>query len=502
MKLTDIDSTLVPHDFSKEENKIREENGWDKLVDVLQHAMTREEMLNSTDVPEIDKQIFRKTKTFDFYIFHEYIDDCPQNLDQYDDWEGRNQQHFDDLENSFLNDGVEEPGTLWYDVSMLQAGHHRRYVAKNRLKTKGFVYSISRGDVYTKLVLLGPKGLALIEEKLVNLNMRPDREYIETFKSIESIRTKKVLCGLLDERQWEEDSSTPKGQEIDSLVRKHPMSPLVYRAMMKIKYGFTYTHKSKTQGGLIKDSSYRVPPRKGPKDLWNSVSKKKTEDGYREPIKAAENQLEDWKLQQKAVTRQANEVSDKLFGVGSSTIPKWMSLTLEKVIESLDKTSQQQLDDGFGGKLSVGDALFDNNGMANSFHRLFEKFAPVFIEKIEGIKSKDTIGNEHLDWESLPSKETKYSTLYGEWKFTCKGVSITSNLPKYTTVLTGFIKGTDYRNLIIAVGNYGVDEWSHNQGRPQLTKKVIYENATFLVGSITKEKRGKKEILKLNYENK
>ena len=68
--------------------------------------------------------------------------------------------------------------------------------------------------------------------------------------------------------------------------------------------------------------------------------------------------------------------------------------------------------------------------------------------------------------------------------------------------MTGFIKGTDYRNLIIAVGNYGVDEWSHNQGRPQLTKKVIYENATFLVGSITKEKRGKKEILKLNYENK
>jgi|2_EtaG_2_1085320.scaffolds.fasta_scaffold23616_2 hypothetical protein len=502
MKFSDIDKELLPYSFTKEEENKRVLEEWVTFENVLRHGLTREQMLNSPDVPEIDKQLFRNTKTFDFWIAHEYIQDCPQNIDQYNEWSERSNEHMINLENSFLNDGVKEPGTVWSDVAMLLAGHHRRYVCKHNLETKGFVYCISRSDFYVNLTLQGPSGLAKIEELLVEYNMRPDRELIDLFESIESIRVKKVEAGEMDERQWEEDGRTVKGREMNELIRKHPMSPKVYRAMMKIRDGWTYEYKGKTKGGLINGKSYFIPGRNKLNDLWGSVSKKQTEDGYRAPVSAAKNQLDDWKLQQQAVTRQPNEVSNEVLGVNSSTLPEWLSHTLNKVIESLDRTSEQTLDDGFGGTLSVGDALFDNNGMANTFHRLFEKYAPVYLEKCNGIKSKPTVGNEHLDFESLASKITKYQTIYCEWKFTSKGVSITSNLPKFTTVLTGFIDGTNYKNLIIAIGNYTSDHWTHSQGRPQLTKKVIYENATFLVGSITKEKRGKKEILKLNYENK
>lgn len=484
--------------FSDDMKHLAYTQGWKPLVDILKHAVSSEDFLTDPRVPDVDKKIFGKTNTFDIWVPHEYVEDCPQNVTQYGQISERDETHMNTLQEVIDREGLNNPGTMWMDIAMLIAGHHRRWVCKTRLGTKGFVYSVSRKFSYLELLLSGVAGQAKIEELLVDDNMRPDRHPWDLFQSIESIYGKYIQAGTMTEDQWLARTNSNAGKAMDKLIRKHPMDPAVYRAWKKVIEGYWYTHRGKDKGALKKGDKVYIHPR--PNLLDNM--KLPTSDKYFSPAgRAAENQLNDQLLDEQAVAYINSEEAQEILGVNKNQVSQVIDHTLRGVVKQFNSISkgEPQIDD-FGDKLPPpGEGLFDNNGAATACHRFVEQLFPIYMEKIHGVKQvkQKGKGNAHIDYKGMKEEILQ---LFAEFKCTIKGTGLTTKLPKLTHVFFVFLNGNKYDEMVAGWIHASRERWSQTMGKPQISKKEIYEHGNILIGNIVQEKNGKQEQLKMVYQ--
>ncbi len=486
-----------PMAFSDDMKHLAYTHGWKPLIDILKHAVSSEDFLTDPRVPDEDKKVFGKTNTFDIWVPHEYVEDCPQNVTQYGQISQRDETHMNSLQEVIGREGLNNPGTMWMDIAMLIAGHHRRWVCKTRLGTKGFVYSVSRKFSYLQLLMDGAYGQAKIEELLVDDNMRPDRHPWDLFQSIESIYSKYIEAGTMTADQWTKDGRSAEGKVMNALIRKHPMEPTTYRAFKRVIEGFHWTNTAKKdKGALIAGKTYFVPPRP---NLWDSMKKPVDDSLFRTAVACAKNQLDDFKLKQQAVAYVNSKFGKDLLGVDVKQPAPWLDLSVRKVISILNKVTTIEEPDGFGGYYKVKKSIFTNNGMADQFHRQLEMVIPTTLYHMHGLEVEPTIGNEHIDYISTDPKTGK--KVYVEFKCSIKGKSLTSNLPKYTHVLFCFMDGTNYDKLVMGWIDAKDGVWSQTQGRPQLTKASIKEHGNIVIGDIVETKNSKgSKVLKMVYK--
>ena len=495
MKIPEIDR-YTPAVFTDEMKHLAYQKGWKPVQDILKHAVPYKDILTDPRVPEIDRQIFGGTNAFDIWVPHEYVDDCPQNEAQYGLIDERDETHMDSLQETLGKDELNNPGTMWMDIAMLIAGHHRRYVCKTRLGTKGFVYSISKKFSYLQLLLSGVAGQAKIEELLVDDNMRPDRHPWDLFNSIESIYSKYIEAGTMTKDQWTKDGRSAEGKIMNALIRKHPMEPKTYRAFKSVMEGFTWTNTAKKdKGGLVAGKTYFVPPRP---NLWDSMKKPVDDPLFRTAVACAKNQLDDFKLKQQAVEYTNSKVAKDILGVDAKQPRPWLDKSIRKVITIINKVTELVVPDDFGGYYKVKKSLFTNNGMADVFHKQLEMVVPNTLFNMHGLVMKPTKGNEHIDYTATDPKTGK--KIYAEFKCSIKGKSLTSNLPKYTHVLFCFMDGTNYDKIVMGWIDAKDGVWSQTQGRPQLTKASIKEHGNIVIGDIVEESKQGKKVLKMVYK--
>ena len=91
--------------------------------------------------------------------------------------------------------------------------------------------------------------------------------------------------------------------------------------------------------------------------------------------------------------------------------------------------------------------------------------------------------------------------LFAEFKCTIKGTALTTKIPKLTHVFFVFLNGNKYDEMVAGWIHASRERWSQTMGKPQISKKEIFEHGNLLLGDIveTKNNQGKKE-LKMMYK--
>ena len=121
------------------------------------------------------------------------------------------------------------------------------------------------------------------------------------------------------------------------------------------------------------------------------------------------------------------------------------------------------------------------------------------MEKIHGVKQvkQKGKGNAHIDYKGMKKEILQ---LFAEFKCTIKGTGLTTKLPKLTHVFFVFLNGNKYDEMVAGWIHASRERWSQTMGKPQISKKEIYEHGNILIGNIVQEKNGKQEQLKMVYQ--
>jgi hypothetical protein len=427
-------------------------------------------------LPELDKEKYKDTYNFDFFIKIDDLIENPYNIEMYGKLEERDAEYLKGLEVDIDNNGLSEPLKVFKDACLLVDGHHRLHA----LKKLGLTYvpvSVNHKYKFKDFEARGDEGIAEMMDVIFRENSRPERGDYDRWKTIFTWVVRKY-----------QDSEYIHPNELRLRCSSNGLDTKEYWAINDLSFGKKYTPTKDWKGILKAGVEYDIPPRNGDDDLLGSV-KGTTKDGIaRKASNCVKNMVDDWKnnlLSEKQTKERTNYFDNLITSENMKPLLKGMLNNLKnKMNETLSLKEYGILDVNVGQKMSSGEK-------STMCHRYLEAHFGEAVKFLHGIDYEDIGENEHFDYLSKVSEITENKEFAVEFKTTIKGENFTSNLPKNGYNL---LVALDEKNLdrVFVAYVYAKDLWKQNSKNSNLTRKVLYDaiqqgKGKILFGDLTKK---------------